>query len=283
MRLKCIKQKNSNVQSKIGKIQGETMKKTMKKLVTMVMAVVMIMGLSVMISAEENLPVMPLETSEGDAIMTTNEIPVPTLYDVTATLLSVDESVMYMDNAIVSDVKVQLIDGVVMVPLRSTLEKLGFTVNWNSETKSIEIFKGAQWTSITIGNNAYFKNKMAPHALSAAPVIVTNRTLVPAEFFAEILSRSIQVENNQLVLSDDEAVIQEGFVKSITVDATGTKTITLTSDMTSDSFEIQTIIHTTESTTFFQKEIKEGDYVQVVASMIMTMSLPGQTSGYIVY
>jgi len=235
----------------------------MKKVITWIMVVMMTLSLGVFVSAEEEA--MPLLI----ATMTTQHM--------------VNEMVQFNDVDIKSDAIVQVVDGKVMVPLRSIAEIMGYTVTWNAETRSIEINQGAQWTSITVGNNAYFKNKMAAHELSSAPMIINNRTLVPVEFFADILSKSCIIENNQIKFSDMEAIIHSGYVKDILIDEKGMKTLTLSSDMTSDSIELQTIIHTTQETTFFQKEVKVGDFVQVVSSQIMTMSLPGQTSGYIVY
>jgi len=60
-------------------------------------------------------------------------------------------------------------------------------------------------------------------------------------------------------------------------------TLTLTTDPSSEDIMFQTIIHTSEAYTLYQKEIVEGDYVKVVGSQVMTMSIPGQTSGYIIY
>lgn len=50
---------------------------------------------------------------------------------------------------------------------------------------------------------------------------------------------------------------------------------TLTSDMTSDSFELQIIIQTAKDTTLIQREVSIGDYIQVESAMFMTMSMPG--------
>jgi predicted secreted protein len=191
--------------------------------------------------------------------------------------------VYYNDELIDSDVKTQIIDGVTMIPLRSTAEKMGYTVTWNNKTKSVEILQGAQWTSIKISENTYIKNKMAPLTLSAAPVIVDSRTLVPAEFFNVILSKGIIIEEGNLKLNDNDMFIHSGYVKEINYDETGNMSITLATDMESDDIMLETIIHTSKSSTYINKEVVEGEYINVISSMIMTMSIPGQTSGYIIY
>ncbi len=201
----------------------------------------------------------------------------------TPSLYSLSETATYNGIEITADVSVQEINGITMIPLRATLEAMGYLITWIPESKSVEIQKGANWTSIAINKNAYFKNRMAPHELSCAPVIVNSRTLVPIEFFADIIGCGIEVDSQKINFTDNEAIIHSGYVKSITMDETGTKTLTLTSDLSSDSIELQTIIHTSSAYTFYNKEVSEGSYVQVVSSIMMTMSMPGQTSGYVVY
>jgi predicted secreted protein len=198
-------------------------------------------------------------------------------------LYALSETATYNGDEIGADVSVQEVNGVTMVPLRATLEAMGYTVTWNGEIKSVEIQKGPQWTTIYIGMNSYFKNKMAAHELSSAPVIMNNRTLVPIEFFADIIGKGIEVNNLNINFLDMEAVIHSGYIKSMSQDETGTITLTLTSDITSDSIELQTIIRTGPAFTFYNREVAKGDYIQVVSSMIMTMSIPGQTVGYVVY
>jgi len=77
--------------------------------------------------------------------------------------------------------------GVTLVPLRIAAETLGFDVEWRGGTRSAELSRGAQWTSVTVDENRYFVNKMAPVALSAAPIIVNDTMYVPVDFFDGIL------------------------------------------------------------------------------------------------
>jgi len=77
--------------------------------------------------------------------------------------------------------------GVTLVPLRMAAETLGFGVEWRGETRSAELSRGAQWTSVTVDENRYFVNKMAPVALSAAPIIADDTMYVPVDFFDGIL------------------------------------------------------------------------------------------------
>lgn len=204
--------------------------------------------------------------------------PVPILISVAPAM-----EVSYLDEVIKYDVTPQRIKGVTMIPLRATLEKMGYDVAWNGKTGSVEISKGAQWTSMKINNNSYFKNKMAPINLSCAPIIIEGRTLVPAEFFNLILDKGLLIENGDLKINDFETAIHSGYIKDIVDDGAGNVSITLTPDMASNDMLDYTIIHTSDATTYYNHEIKKGEYVNAICNMAMTMSIPGQTSGYIIY
>jgi len=191
--------------------------------------------------------------------------------------------IYYNDDEISTEMSLEIVDGITMVPLSSTLKAIGYDIVWNGETRSVEINKGAQWTSIKIGENAYFRNRMAPSPLSAAPVIIDGYTYVPAEFMAEILGLGVQVENGSLKLSDFESAIHSGYVLEISQDETGTKTITLGNEKDTTDYMNMVIIHTSEAYTYYNKDVKVGEFVKVVSPLMMTMSIPGQTSGYIIY
>lgn len=189
----------------------------------------------------------------------------------------------YKDKKIESDLNAQKINGITMIPLSSVLTEMGYTVKWIGDTRTVEISKGAQWTSVTIDKNKYFKNRMAPWSLSSAPLIVEGRTYVPLEFIAEILGVNINIENGNIKFVDGEVVIHEGYVKEITHDETGTMRITISRVKDSTDYMDYVIINTSKAYTHYNKEVKEGEYVKVISSMMMTMSIPGQTSGYVVY
>lgn len=190
--------------------------------------------------------------------------------------------VSFNGEKIEGDVEAQVIDGIAMVPLRSTLEAMGYTVTWNANTFSVDIMKGAQWTSISIGENAYFRNKMAPTPLSAAPVIVNSRTLVPAEFFAEILGLGLTVESGNIQFNSFEAVILSGYISEIKYDETGMMTVIISTEEEAD-MNNSTIIRMSSLFTHMNKKVVVGEHIHVVVSMMMTASIPPQTSGYLVY
>lgn len=233
----------------------------MKRLTAMILAAMMIFGTTA--KAEDGPP------ADGAPTVVAQQ--------------AVGKTVQYKDKAIKMDVPPQTLDGIVMVPLRATLEAMGFDVTWNSGTKMVEMMKGAQWTAITIGKNDYFRNRMAGAPLSAAPTIVDGRTLVPVEFFVEIIGANIIVENGNISFSDEEPVIHRGYVHSIEKDETGGTAITLSKVEGSEEPMDWVIIYIGDAYTFKQVAIKEGAHISVVGASYMTMSIPGQTSGYILW
>lgn len=189
----------------------------------------------------------------------------------------------YNDQLIDTELKVVKINGIAMLPLSPVLKAMDYDVKWNGETQSVEILKGAQWTSIKIGENAYFRNRMAPWELSSAPIIQDSRTFVPVEFMVDILGKGLMVEMGDLKFNDFEPAIHSGYVHSIAYDETGTMSITISSVEGSDDVMNHTVIHTSKAYTYYQKEVVEGALIRVVSPLVMTLSIPGQTSGYIIY
>lgn len=82
--------------------------------------------------------------------------------------------------------------GVLMVSLRDVAKQLDYELKWNQSTKSAELMKGAQWTSVTINKDSYFFAKMASKKLGAAPVLQDNKTYVPVQFVTDILQIEVQ-------------------------------------------------------------------------------------------
>jgi len=83
-------------------------------------------------------------------------------------------------------------NGQVMIPLRSTIEGLGFKLTWNAKDKRADLNKDAVFTSVTLGKNQYFFNKVAPFSLGAAPELHNKDMYVPAEFVSKVLQGDIE-------------------------------------------------------------------------------------------
>lgn len=254
----------------------------MKKIMTMTLGMLFISTM-VANASTTDIATPGLYTDTNNAVIIEEGQTIHTMENTLPALYTLNTSASYKGNIINADVAIQEIDGITMLPLRAIAEAMGYTITWDATSHSIDIQQGAQWTSIVIGENRYFRNKMAPWQLSSPPIIVNDRTLVPAEFFADILGKGIELNQKSINFLENDAIIHTGYIKSMSKDETGTMTLTLTTDLLSEDIMFQTIIHTSEAFTLYQKEIIEGDYVKVVGSQVMTMSIPGQTSGYIIY
>lgn len=86
----------------------------------------------------------------------------------------------------------------VMLPLRVIAESLGYDVIWDGEQKAVEIRNGMNSTAVVrIGNENYEKSKSTIQ-LTNAPELVTGKTLVPAEFFINVLQLKVEISNSHV-------------------------------------------------------------------------------------
>lgn len=85
-----------------------------------------------------------------------------------------------------------------MLPLRVIGESLGYTVAWDDETRTVELQNGAcTMATMTIGSRTYGKYKMAVQ-LDYAPEIINGKTLVPVEFFTDLMKLKVEVNNSHI-------------------------------------------------------------------------------------
>jgi len=191
--------------------------------------------------------------------------------------------IIFNDKVIDFDTKPQVIEGKVMVPLRFVAEALGYKVIWNGEKNSVDLMKGPQFTSVYIGSNSYFKNKMAASPLSIAPTIMDERTMVPVEFLTEILGYGVEFQNNKLKVYDESLTTLTGYVSNMK-EVGGTIMVTVAPRL-GDDVEMweTTILMVNEDTIINREPIKEGDLINAVHLPVMTMSIPGQTGAVVIY
>lgn len=190
------------------------------------------------------------------------------------------------DQVLDLDVEIRQEDQVTMLPLAQALRALDYEVIWHGERQTVEIRKGSQWTEIKIGENAYFKNKMATRPLSKPPIIVEGRTLVPVEFFKEILDLSFEVENQQLIFTNQVMGTYSGRILAMDLDEDGKGQIriSLGLDKISDDFlKDQLVLNVSNDHTFIQGNLKVGDEITAHTSMIQSKSLPPQTPTYLIF
>ncbi len=170
------------------------------------------------------------------------------------------------------DTNAEIIDDVVMLPLRAIAEHFGFNVEWNNEDRSIAVSKGAVYTTFAIDTNAYSFSKMAPMALEKCPVLVNDETTyVPASFFSEILNLNVRKTE------EGYKVAQPHIVSVVSVEGSD---ILVTDDYFGD-----VLVHIAEDTKISAngKEvaldiIAKDMLLSIEYNDIMTMSIPPQTT-----
>lgn len=93
------------------------------------------------------------------------------------------------DNILVSGDKV-------MLPLRVIMENLGYNLLWDGDQKQIRVLSGAHIAAaFRIGSTSYQKGQQLIE-LDDAPVVIKGKTLMPVEFFSDILNMKVQVSNS---------------------------------------------------------------------------------------
>jgi len=117
-----------------------------------------------------------------------------------------DISVYVDGEEVIFDVNPQIIDGRTMVPMRGIFEKLGASVEWVSDTKTIVGTKNEKTVVMQVDDKMLVKdNKVS--SLDVAPVIIDGRTLVPVRAVAESLDVSVawdDINKSVLITSNDE-------------------------------------------------------------------------------
>ena len=170
-----------------------------------------------------------------------------------------------------------------MLPLRQVAESMGYKVTWNQEEQKIELSKGAKWTSVKIDENSYFKNRMAAKELSSAPLLINNTTYVPVEFFVDILDVSLSISENTINFKDADIISHRGYVKEVKVNKDGSLAIFISKVLDSENPSDYIIVNTSPNSTIINTDLTEGNLINVIASPMMTRSLPPQTPGFLIY
>ena len=102
--------------------------------------------------------------------------------DITVTINSVP---------VIFDVQPRIINSRTMVPVRAIFESLGASVLWDSETRTVTAQNGARKVSMTIGRNEINIGEEVV-VMDTVPMIINNRTFIPARFAAEAFDSSVE-------------------------------------------------------------------------------------------
>ena len=147
-----------------------------KKIVTGIIAAVMVMSAaSAFAEEEEPMVIAPASAEETE--------PIVGMQSITVDGEEVDLSKSGLSTYIFDE------NDCVMVPLRAVAEKMGYTVDWDSENKAVTVGDDEWEAVIYIDEDRYFgESKIAdgmtaPMSYGAAPMLFENTTFVPAAMF----------------------------------------------------------------------------------------------------
>jgi len=122
----------------------------------------------------------------------------------TSVVLQIDSSVMTVNGEEKAvdegyDTKPTIVDGRTLLPVRAVIENLGGNVNWDSDTKEINLTHNEDEIVLMIDSTQALLNDTV-QSLDTAPVIINNRTMLPIRFIAESFGFNIKWnENNKTI------------------------------------------------------------------------------------
>lgn len=171
-----------------------------------------------------------------------------------------------------------------MIPLRKTLESLGYTIDWKDDTQTVTMSKGAHYAELDTDDKLFAFGRMAHQPIDDKFEIIDGTTYVERDFVENLVGigtyedeQTVYVSylNNVTVTEIDEA----GFIcvndpsRGDIVDVNGN--VVSETNVRLAVSEDTVVLCGDEK--YDVKEIKKGDNLYVMYSPMMTMSLPPQT------
>ncbi|GEM_PF-1959934 len=86
-------------------------------------------------------------------------------------------------------------DMIVMVPLRVSVEKMGYKVVWNHNIRTVIIYNDQSLYILKINKNRYYSRYNSSAVLSKEPIIRDSRTYVPLEFFTTLMKIDAKIDS----------------------------------------------------------------------------------------
>ena len=110
---------------------------------------------------------------------------------VTPVLAAKEVSVYLFGEKLSFDVPPQIVNGRTMVPMRVIFESLGYTVDWDNDTRTAIAVSTERTIRITENSYTMYVNDKEK-ALDVPACIIDGRTMVPLRFISEALGRNVE-------------------------------------------------------------------------------------------
>jgi len=108
---------------------------------------------------------------------------------------SVDfENSVVIDGKKLESAEVIVSENVPMFPARKVFEALGYTVEWQAETKTVIVSDLPQYITFSVGTDGYTIAKTAPMKLNKAPELIDEVTYVPVTLLTELMEMNVKVD-----------------------------------------------------------------------------------------
>ncbi|GEM_PF-2814200 len=145
------------------------------------------------------------------------------IYDTVA--LKVGDSRIYMNGeTTLMDTAAFIQDERTFIPVRALAEKLGYSVLYDDETKTVLFFKNDRRITMTLGstnatveapNLETFKKDTYTVIMDVAPFIVNDRTVIPARYFGELAGYTVNYLGELVIITDDAGVDFDTLSKAV--------------------------------------------------------------------
>ncbi len=94
-----------------------------------------------------------------------------------------------------------------LLPVRSVVEELGGSVEWNGETREVTLRVGGDTVRLTINSTTAYRND-EEKTLDVAPTVLNNRTMLPIRFIAESFRFEVAYDEATKTVSIKKTVSQ---------------------------------------------------------------------------
>ncbi len=118
-----------------------------------------------------------------------------------------------------------MVQGRIMVPLRSIFEALGASVEWNKDEQSISAQKGDISIKLQISSDIAIKNGVQVK-IDVPPSLINKQTMVPARFVSESLGATVNWDENTKTVSITSSGTEKSLLQQVSVDQIKIKNIT---------------------------------------------------------
>lgn len=107
-----------------------------------------------------------------------------------------------------TDTDAAIVNGRTLIPVRAAGEAVGAEVNWDQATSTATATKDGKTATFTLNSKAYTVNG-EQKTTDTAPILISNRTMLPLRVFAEAFDAEVTWDQNLYDVSIDTAAPDE--------------------------------------------------------------------------